>query len=72
MIFSDSHGWLALSGISLVVTLAIPCLIANVVINLTIKKKKANLLIQIFLAAIILGWYYEEFGAMGIPFINDL
>ena len=71
MIFSDKHGWLALSGILLLVELALPALIANVIINLVIKSKKANLLVQLIAVVIILGWYYEENGAYGLPFINS-
>jgi hypothetical protein len=71
MIFSDAHGWLALSGISLIIALAIPSLIANVVINMIIKRKKINLLIQLLIAVIIIVWYCEEYGSLGMPLIND-
>ncbi len=71
MIFSDKHGWLALSGILLLVELAVPSLIANVVINLVIKNRKVNLLVQLIAVVIILGWYYEENGVFGLPFINN-
>ena len=72
MIFSDKHGWLALSGIGLVIELAVPCLIANIIINIAIKSKKINYIIQLTVSIIIVCVYYYNTGIMGMPFINDI
>ncbi len=71
MIFSE-HGWLALSGVSLVLALAFPSFIANILINIIVKRKKVNRLIQLSASVVVICVYYEYFGIFGMPFINDI
>ncbi len=72
MVFSDKHGWLALSGISLVVALALPAFMANLLIHIFVKRKRLNLFLQLLVALLIVVIYYDEFGIMGMPIINDI
>jgi|GEM_PF-2550859 len=72
IIFSDKHGWLALSGITIIVCLAAPCLIAHVLVNMIVKKRNNRFSIQIPATVIIVFIYYFSNGVMGMPFINNI
>ncbi len=72
IIYAEKHGWLALRGIEIITSLAIPTFLLNIIVNILLKTRRFYSYVQFLLVTIVLCLYYCNTGLFGMPFINSI
>jgi hypothetical protein len=77
IIFSDNHGWLAISGLLMILFVCIPSFILSLLINIFIHNKNLKIAVQVGVSIAIITVHYYRFGDFAvfqtyIKFLQDV
>lgn len=70
IVFSDKHGWLAMTGLVMILFVFLPSFILNILVNVLVHKKGLKIALQLGLAIVIVVVHYYHFGNLGMPFLR--